>query len=117
MRPNILLPTSAKAPNANESSPRYTTKKGKQDSPGAKEGISALKKYLVTRSIIRLNKSARAGNISKELSNLILRRATKITAGKATLKMIVLTPFKSCLANFFCNSRPKLIINNSSIVL
>lgn len=108
MRTNILLPTSASAASARESSPKYNTMNGKHDRPGAKEGNSIItvrflapaffgkvifSKYFEQASMIILNaKASRGGKISKELSSLILSRATKMTAGRAMLRIMVLTP-------------------------
>lgn len=105
--------------------------KGKQESPGAKEGRSIisvlflafscfgsveLSTYLLAKAIRKLNAIARSGKIKSDVFNSIFNKATKMVAGNAMLRIKVFKPLRSCLATFFCNRRPNPIIRASSSV-
>ena len=99
---------SANAAQASTSSPRYSTIKGKQVKPGAKDGssnisvriagVSALmpkngKEYLVRKIITILNTKAKTGRISRSGLISIFNSATKIIAGNAMFRIMVFNPF------------------------
>ena len=105
--------------------------KGKQESPGAKEGRSIisvlffsssclgnveLSTYLLAIAIRKLNTIARRGKIKSDVFSSIFNKATKIVAGNAILRIKVFRPLRSCLATFFCSRRPNPIIKANSSV-
>src|SRR5687768_6387766 len=127
-----LLPTSANAAIARLFSPKNSAMNGKQDKPGANEGISIIRVRPVglffsipnnanasgaEKNIRKLKTSVTTGMMIMEESISIFIKEIKIVDGNATDKMISLIPFVWSLFLNLDFKRSPNPINNKSVMV